>query len=165
MDKIVVTVSIYDAETRPQSFGQLRNAYIRVVNQADNAELTRYDLTEEASTETAMIFGELYRSSTESKFRAVGHGYSSGLAGIARYFGRTRRLNRMAQPSSGTADHRLRALAGRGATQRDRKWNPDRAPLASTTRTIPCGAGGARIPVPRLSPVKVAQPVRRFGVT
>ncbi len=87
VDKIVVAVSIYDAETRSQSFGQVRNAYIRVVNQADSTELTRYDLTEDASTETAMIFGELYRSGSEWKFRAVGQGYSSGLAGIARDFG------------------------------------------------------------------------------
>jgi tellurium resistance protein TerD len=86
-DRIVVTVSIYDAETRSQSFGQVRNAYIRVVNQADNAELTRYDLSEDASTETAMIFGELYRNAGEWKFRAVGQGYSTGLAGIARDFG------------------------------------------------------------------------------
>ncbi|MCW2596240.1 MAG: TerD-like protein [Jatrophihabitans sp.] len=87
VDKIVVTVSIYDAESRGQSFGQVRNAYIRVVNQADNNEITRYDLTEDASTETAMIFGELYRNGPEWKFRAVGQGYSTGLAGIARDFG------------------------------------------------------------------------------
>jgi tellurium resistance protein TerD len=86
-DRIVVTVSIYDAESRAQSFGQVRNAYIRVVNQADNTELTRYDLSEDASTETAMIFGELYRNAGEWKFRAVGQGYSTGLAGIARDFG------------------------------------------------------------------------------
>jgi tellurium resistance protein TerD len=86
-DKIVITVSIYDAESRQQSFGQVRNAYIRVVNQADNAELTRYDLSEDASTETAMIFGELYRNGSDWKFRAVGQGYSTGLAGIARDFG------------------------------------------------------------------------------
>lgn len=85
--KIVITVSIYDAESRRQSFGQVRNAYIRVVNQADTAELTRYDLSEDASTETAMIFGELYRSAADWKFRAVGQGYSTGLAGIARDFG------------------------------------------------------------------------------
>jgi tellurium resistance protein TerD len=87
VDKIVVTVSIYDAETRSQSFGQVRNAYIRVINQADGAELTRYDLSEDASNETAMIFGELYRNAGEWKFRAVGQGYSTGLAGIARDFG------------------------------------------------------------------------------
>src|SRR5690348_7799367 len=70
VDKIVVTVSIYDADSRQQSFGQVRNAFIRVVNQADNREITRYDLSEDASTETAMIFGELYRSGTDWKFRA-----------------------------------------------------------------------------------------------
>jgi tellurium resistance protein TerD len=87
VDKIVVAVSIYDADARQQSFGQVRNAFIRVVNQADNRELTRYDLSEDASTETAMIFGELYRSGNEWKFRAVGQGYSSGLRGIAQDFG------------------------------------------------------------------------------
>jgi len=87
VDKIVFTVSIYDAESRRQSFGQVRNAYIRVVNQADNVEITRYDLSEDASTETAMIFGEVYRNGNEWKFRAVGQGYSTGLAGIARDFG------------------------------------------------------------------------------
>jgi tellurium resistance protein TerD len=87
VDKIVVTVSIYDADARGQSFGQVRNAFIRVVNQADNNELTRYDLTEDASSETAMIFGELYRNGAEWKFRAVGQGYSTGLGGIAKDFG------------------------------------------------------------------------------
>ncbi len=86
-DKIVFAVSIYDAESRGQSFGQVRNAYIRVVNQDGGAEIARYDLSEDASTETAMIFGELYRNGAEWKFRAVGQGYSSGLAGIARDFG------------------------------------------------------------------------------
>jgi tellurium resistance protein TerD len=87
VDKIVFTVSIYDADSRQQSFGQVRNAFIRIVNQADGAEVTRYDLSEDASTETAMIFGEIYRNSGEWKFRAVGQGYTSGLAGIARDFG------------------------------------------------------------------------------
>ena len=87
VDKIVVTVSIYDAEARQQSFGQVRNAFIRVVNQADDRELARYDLSEDASTETAMIFGELYRNQNEWKFRAVGQGYSTGLRGIAQDFG------------------------------------------------------------------------------
>ncbi|MBB2988451.1 TerD family protein [Terracoccus luteus] len=87
VDKIVFPVSIYDAETRSQSFGQVRNAFIRVVNQADQSELARYDLSEDASTETAMVFGELYRNSAEWKFRAVGQGYASGLAGIAKDFG------------------------------------------------------------------------------
>jgi len=87
VDKLVVAVSIYDAENRGQSFGQVRNAFIRVVNQADNSEIARYDLSEDASTETAMIFGEIYRTSGERKFRAVGQGYSSGLGGIARDYG------------------------------------------------------------------------------
>jgi len=87
VDKIVFPVSIYDADTRSQSFGQVRNAFIRVVNQGDGAELARYDLSEDASTETAMVFGELYRNGAEWKFRAVGQGYASGLAGIARDFG------------------------------------------------------------------------------
>ncbi len=87
VDKVVFPVSIYDADTRSQSFGQVRNAFIRVVNQSGGAEIARYDLTEDASTETAMVFGELYRSGADWKFRAVGQGYASGLAGIARDFG------------------------------------------------------------------------------
>jgi tellurium resistance protein TerD len=87
VDKIVFPVSIYDAESRGQSFGQVRNAFIRIVNQAGGAEIARYDLSEDASTETAMIFGEVYRNAAEWKFRAVGQGYSTGLAGIARDFG------------------------------------------------------------------------------
>ncbi|MQY12696.1 General stress protein 16U [Streptomyces sp. RB5] len=87
IDKIVFPVSIYDAETRQQSFGQVRNAFIRVVNQAGGTEIARYDLSEDASTETAMVFGELYRNGAEWKFRAVGQGYASGLRGIAQDFG------------------------------------------------------------------------------
>ncbi|RAY12102.1 chemical-damaging agent resistance protein C [Actinomadura craniellae] len=86
-ERIVFPVSIYDADNRGQSFGQVRNAFIRIVNRADNNELARFDLTEDASTETAMVFGELYRYNTEWKFRAVGQGYASGLAGIAMDFG------------------------------------------------------------------------------
>ena len=82
-----LAVSIYDAETRSQSFGQVRNAFIRVVNAANDTEIARYDLSEDASTETAMLFGELYRNGAEWKFRAVGQGYSSGLTGIAQDFG------------------------------------------------------------------------------
>ncbi|MDQ8044973.1 MAG: TerD family protein [Solirubrobacteraceae bacterium] len=85
--KIVFPVSIYDAATRAQSFGQVRNAFIRVVNQADGTEIARYDLSEDASTETAMVFGELYRNGAEWKFRAVGQGWASGLAGIASDYG------------------------------------------------------------------------------
>jgi len=87
VDKIAFPVSIYDADARLQTFGQVSEAYIRVINQFDGAELARYDLTEDASTETAMIFGELYRYGGEWKFRAVGQGYASGLRGIALDFG------------------------------------------------------------------------------
>ncbi|MET8676363.1 TerD family protein [Streptomyces sp. NPDC004647] len=87
VDKIIFPVSIHEAESRSQSFGQVRNAFIRVVNQADSNELARYDLSEDASTETAMVFGELYRNGAEWKFRAVGQGYASGLRGIAQDFG------------------------------------------------------------------------------
>ncbi|WP_327003845.1 TerD family protein [Dactylosporangium sp. NBC_01737] len=87
VDKVVFPVSIHDADARGQSFGQITNAFIRVVNAADNNELTRYDLTEDYSTETALVFGELYRNGAEWKFRAVGQGYASGLAGIAKDYG------------------------------------------------------------------------------
>ncbi|GHH63868.1 TerD family protein [Kitasatospora indigofera] len=87
VDKVVFAVSIYDAEARMENFGQVRNAYIRVVNVLDGQEIARYDLTEDASNETAMIFGELYRYQGEWKFRAVGQGYASGLRGIALDFG------------------------------------------------------------------------------
>lgn len=87
VDKIVFPASIYDADSRQQTFGQVTDAYIRVLNQQDGQELARYDLTEDASSETAMIFGELYRREAEWKFRAVGQGYASGLRGIALDFG------------------------------------------------------------------------------
>jgi len=87
VDKVVFPVTIYDAEAQRLNFGMVRNAFIRVVNAANDTEITRYDLSEDASTETAMVFGELYRHAGDWKFRAVGQGYSSGLAGIARDFG------------------------------------------------------------------------------
>ncbi|QXG76699.1 TerD family protein [Modestobacter sp. L9-4] len=87
LDRVVFPVSVYEADERGQSFGQVRNAFIRVVNAADNREIARYDLSEDASTETAMVFGELYRNGSDWKFRAVGQGYSAGLGGIARDFG------------------------------------------------------------------------------
>ncbi|MEV7185531.1 MULTISPECIES: TerD family protein [Streptomycetaceae] len=85
--KVVFPVSIYDADARLQNFGQVRNAFIRIVNQANGLEIARYDLTEDASTETAMVFGELYRNGNEWKFRAIGQGYASGLRGIATDYG------------------------------------------------------------------------------
>ena len=87
VDKIVFPVSIHDADARRQSFGQVTNAFIRVVDRATGSELARYDLSEDASSETAMLFGEIYRREGEWKFRAIGQGYASGLAGIARDYG------------------------------------------------------------------------------
>ncbi|GBF17735.1 general stress protein 16U [Rhodococcus sp. Br-6] len=84
---IFFPVSIHDAVERGQSFGQVINAFIRIVDRNTGIELARYDLSEDASTETAMIFGEVYRNGAEWKFRAVGQGYASGLAGIARDYG------------------------------------------------------------------------------
>src|SRR4029078_13107319 len=81
LSKVVFLASIYEAETNGITFGQVRNAFIRVVNAADQTELARYDLTEDASTETAMVFGELYRHGAEWKFRAIGQGDASALSG------------------------------------------------------------------------------------
>ena len=87
VQKIVFTVTIHEAEQRRQNFGQVGNAYIRVVNAETNQEVARYDLAEDASTETAMIFGELYRHSGEWRFNAVGQGYAGGLAAMCRQYG------------------------------------------------------------------------------
>ncbi len=87
VDKIVITVTIHDAEGRRQNFGQVANAFIRVVNDVTGQEVVRFDLAEDYSTETAMVFGELYRHSGEWKFRAVGQGYSGGLGAMCRQFG------------------------------------------------------------------------------
>ncbi|MBN3771544.1 MULTISPECIES: TerD family protein [Burkholderia] len=87
IDKIAFTVTIHDAEARKQNFGQVSNSFIRVVNETSGAEVVRYDLAEDASTETAMIFAELYRSSGEWKFRAVGQGYAGGLRAVANGYG------------------------------------------------------------------------------
>lgn len=85
--KIAFTVTIHDAEARRQNFGQVSNAFIRVVNDLTGAEIVRYDLAEDYSTETAMIFGELYRHNSEWKFRAVGQGYAGGLKAMCDRFG------------------------------------------------------------------------------
>jgi tellurium resistance protein TerD len=85
--KVSFAVTIHDADARRQSFGQVTNAFIRVVNDAGGAEIARYDLSEDASTETAMIFGELYRHGEEWKFKAIGQGFAGGLGPLARNFG------------------------------------------------------------------------------
>ncbi len=85
--KIAFTVTIYDAETRRQNFGQVNNAFIRIYNEANGEELLRYDLGEDFSIETAAVFGELYKNGTEWKFNAIGSGYQGGLAALCANFG------------------------------------------------------------------------------
>jgi len=87
VQKIVFCVTIHDAEMRKQNFGQVSHAFVRVVNKDSNNEVARYDLSEDASIETAMIFGEIYRHSGEWKFKAVGQGYAGGLAALAKQYG------------------------------------------------------------------------------
>ena len=80
-------MTIYEADQRRQNFGMVSNAFIRVVNGDGGTEIARYDLSEDASTETAMIFGELYRHGGEWKFKAIGQGFNGGLSPLARSFG------------------------------------------------------------------------------
>ena len=87
VDKIVLAVTIHDAEARKQNFGQVSKAFVRCVNAAGNAEIARYDLSEDGSTEAAMIFGEVYRAGAEWKFRAIGQGFQGGLGPLAKNYG------------------------------------------------------------------------------
>lgn len=87
IEKIDFTVTIYEAEARRQNFGQVANAFIRIVDQSSNAELIRYDLGEDFSIETAVVVGELYRNNGEWKFNAVGSGFQGGLAALCGNFG------------------------------------------------------------------------------
>jgi tellurium resistance protein TerD len=87
VDKIAVCVTIHDAEQRRQSFGQVSKAFIRCVNANGNTEIARYDLSEDSSTEAAMIFGEIYRAGADWKFRAIGQGFKGGLGPLAKNYG------------------------------------------------------------------------------
>ncbi|MDD5268429.1 MAG: TerD family protein [Methylococcales bacterium] len=87
VQRVVFCVTIHDADVRKQNFGQVSHAFVRVVNKDSNTEVARYDLSEDASIETAMIFGEIYRHSGEWKFKAVGQGYAGGLAALAKQYG------------------------------------------------------------------------------
>lgn len=87
ISKIAFTVTIYDAESRRQNFGQVNNAFIRMVDEGTGEELLRYDLGEDFSIETAVVFGELYRNNGEWKFNAIGSGYQGGLAALCANFG------------------------------------------------------------------------------
>lgn len=81
--RLVVAVTIHEAQARKQNFGMVRDAFIRLVNSETNIEITRFDLSEDSSTETAMVFGEVYRHGSEWKFKAVGQGYAGGLRALA----------------------------------------------------------------------------------
>lgn len=85
--KMVVAVTIHDAQAKGQNFGQIQNAFIRVVNEETGVEVVRYDLAEDYSTETAMVFGEIYRNNNEWKFRAIGQGYAGGLSAMCQRYG------------------------------------------------------------------------------
>jgi tellurium resistance protein TerD len=85
--KLVFAVTIYDAEARKQNFGMVSNSFMRIFNNDSGAEIARFDLSEDASTETAMVFGELYRNGTEWKFKAVGQGFAGGLSALASQHG------------------------------------------------------------------------------
>jgi tellurium resistance protein TerD len=87
VQKVSFAVTIHEAETRRQNFGMVSNAFIRVINDADGKELTRFDLGEDFSIETAVIFGEIYRNNNEWKFKAIGQGFAGGLAPLAKNFG------------------------------------------------------------------------------
>ena len=85
--RIVISVTIDDAEAKNQNFGQISEAFMRIVNLDNDIEIVRFDLTEDYSTETAMIFGEIYRHNGEWKFKAVGQGFAGGLGAMCNQFG------------------------------------------------------------------------------
>lgn len=87
VEKVAICVTIYDAESRKQNFGQVSRAYVRVLNDANQQEVARYDLSEDGSTEAAMIFGEVYRNGGDWKFKAVGQGFKGGLGPLAGSYG------------------------------------------------------------------------------
>jgi tellurium resistance protein TerD len=87
VEKIAVCVTIHDAEARGQNFGMVSKAFVRCINAAGNAEIARYDLSEDGSTEAAMVFGEVYRAGTDWKFRAIGQGFKGGLGPLAKNYG------------------------------------------------------------------------------
>ena len=85
--RIAITATIDDPKALGLNFGQVNDAYIRVFDANTNEELYRFDLTEDYSIETAIVFGELYRHNGEWKFNAIGNGYQGGLAALCRSYG------------------------------------------------------------------------------
>ena len=87
VERIAFTVTIYEAEERRQNFGQVSNAFVRIFNEVTGEEILRYDLGEDFSIETAVVFGELYKNGGEWKFNAIGSGYQGGLAALCNSYG------------------------------------------------------------------------------
>ena len=87
INKVAFTVTIYDADVRKQNFGQVSNAFIRIVDESNGSELIRYDLGEDFSIETAVVVGELYRNNGEWKFNAIGSGFAGGLRALCLQYG------------------------------------------------------------------------------
>jgi tellurium resistance protein TerD len=87
ISRIGITVTIYEGESRSQNFGQISSAFVRVVNEANSNELMRYDLGEDFSVETAVVFCEFYRQDSEWKFQAIGSGFAGGLSALVKNYG------------------------------------------------------------------------------
>ncbi|MBR4224331.1 MAG: TerD family protein [Oscillospiraceae bacterium] len=87
IEKVAFTVTIYDAEGRRQNFGQVSNAYIRIVDEMTGTEIVHFDLGEDFSIETAVVVGELYKNNGEWKFNAIGSGFQGGLKALCAHYG------------------------------------------------------------------------------
>lgn len=87
VERIAICATIHEGDARRQNFGMVQKAFIRTVNAGSNTEIARYDLSEDSSTESAMIFGEVYRNNGDWKFKAVGQGFKGGLGPLAGSFG------------------------------------------------------------------------------
>lgn len=87
IERVAITVTIYDADSRRQNFGQVSNAYCRIVDESTGAEIVRFDLGEDFSIETAVVVGELYKHGNEWKFNAIGSGFQGGLAALCAHYG------------------------------------------------------------------------------
>lgn len=87
IEKIGIAVTIHDADQRGQNFGQVSNAFVRVVDAQTDKEVLRYDLGEDFSVETAVVICELYKNGQDWKFNAVGSGFSGGLAALCQNYG------------------------------------------------------------------------------
>ncbi|MFB6606562.1 TerD family protein [Streptomyces noursei] len=159
--KIVFPVSLYEAEQRRQNFGQLSSAYIRVVDRTGGAELARFDLSGQAATETAMVFGELYRHGTDWKFRAIGQGYASGLAGIAQDYG----VDVLRQEPAPAAAPARSAPPAHPSTAPTGPAAPPAPPTPTVTSVAVASAAGAAPSGPGFAPAISPQPTGSSDMT